>query len=49
VAIRFSDDAHVTRLIGEAGLDLVALHGDWDGAPASDDCRDLVFVCRLPE
>jgi SAM-dependent methyltransferase len=48
VAIRFSGAAHVTRLIDEAGFDLVALHGDWDGAPASDDCRDLVFVCRRP-
>ena len=49
VAIRFSDADHVTRLIGEAGFELLALYGDWDGAPASDDCRDLVFVCRRPE
>jgi hypothetical protein len=49
VAIRFSDAAHVTRLIGEAGFELEAVYGDWDGAAASDDCRDLVFVCRRPE
>lgn len=46
VAIRFSGADHVQRLVGEAGLELVGRFGDWDGKPVTDDCTDLIFVCR---
>lgn len=46
VAIRFSDAAHVERLIGEAGFEIEAFNGDWAGEGPTDDCADLIFVCR---
>jgi SAM-dependent methyltransferase len=42
--IRFVDQAHLARLIAEAGLAPVAFYGDWDGTPWTSQSREIIAV-----
>lgn len=47
--IRFSDRAHVARLLDGAGLMAVEWLGDWTGRPFTPDAQEIIPVCRLSE
>jgi hypothetical protein len=36
----------IRTLLAQAGLEIVAMYGDWHGAPVSMDSRRLVTVAR---
>lgn len=42
--LRFPDHETVTRLIGQTGLAIRDVLGDWDGSPFADDSREMIFI-----
>jgi SAM-dependent methyltransferase len=42
--IRFIDQAHVARLLAEAGLEGLAWYGDWDRRPFAQDSKEIIVV-----
>jgi SAM-dependent methyltransferase len=45
--IRFIDQAHLARLIAEAGLAPVAFFGDWDRAPCASGSPEIIAVTEV--
>ena len=46
IALRYSEDAETRRRLDEAGLAVVAVHGDWTGGPVTPTCADFIYVCE---
>jgi len=48
IALRYSDDAHVRRLLADAGFRVAAAYGDWARAPIGPTSPELIYVCERP-
>ena len=48
IALRYSDDAHVRRLLAGAGLRIAAAFGDWTARPSARPAPELIYVCERP-
>lgn len=45
--LRFLDSSTLTRFLTEAGLVVEAQFGDWDRAPITDTCPEIITLTRL--
>ena len=47
-SLRFASENTVDTLLEEAGFDIEARYGDWDGGPVTGDSTEIITIARRP-